>query len=1503
MKWKPSPSEPLKPIGIFRCERALLLQLGHFALRSAALACLLALAPPAVASSPTRSFYQEPAWQPRAHPTLDDVLSDTFHPPSPPVVPPIRYNTPGYAAAKLHPAPAPGIHPRVLVTPMDIDAIRARIAKGDAAPPEFRTLWQRVRESRSAFSALVAQDDDLGRALATQFVEKLRALEPKLDRLDAQPDRQHIWSAERSLIASQDPDPPSEIWTLLDYDYLHGWLSPADRVLAERLITRLVSDRYSNYLAEPDHFMINNHKGFGMEFIRLMLLVEGQPGFPQKTFIKSTQKARAMLDWYLSRDGMCYESIKGWLNTSAFVAVGRRDPRFLRHDHLVAKLRFFQSTLRWENGQWRIRDEMRASAFHVIWLMRFLYPENRSYDLLYHATLSSHDFLTDPAAKWPDPVGISPELLLLFAGGGPGDDRAGKLADWNSQPAIDSLKIPITWQDDQRGYLEARNSWRIGDLHLGFVNKQDFFYGGHEGSEANRITLWKDGVNWLRDEDLLAVKATGLQNMLTIDGRGLTWPPVPGVWLGVHEGPHGISAAGDARLAYSHNKIMQVHPLAFPSGKLPYYTPFTEKNFDLTRDLQVAFHPGTVAFNDGYAHTDYGPWSGETRLVEFYGQSQPTSQADRTVHLARGLRPYVLVLDDARRADDDTHLFESSFNLPDDAVVIEAKTTEIQFQNVEPSERRESEFLVAPGGTPRDAKTGKPVVKKGDPLLLIRVLHRNSDYGYPAPRIQVLPGRPERPFNRFTQLVVPALTKSPEFRILFYPHRSGDPLPVTAWNADRTALTVTIDKQRDLYRFARTDGGRTVFDFTRDEKPALANPASPARPVLVVRGDRFDPNDLRTTRREGVPPVYAFSSDAGLSVAFERVAAPAEIRYTLDGSAPTAKSPRFDAPFSVRKSATLRARVFNSAWPGVKQTSADLTARLESRPAPPGLATAPASSSSGLLARVYEINTKLWDDRGFFRAAKVMLPDLDRATPFVTAAAKSGFALPYAVPAAPVAEQSKGFYRFTGWFHAEAAGAYDFAVDSCGPVLFTIAAQDAIAEIGVFHQQQDKRRGTVILGVGWHAIDLTVTDPLFWNLVSHGRMPFQVSVRVPGASLFEPIPAAKLAALFPKSATPAEPALIWKKSVSAPARLVPGVVRSAYEREGRNHDPDYLDIEGATTRRQNFADVFEPNDNPSQVVAYDGWFEAPIDGTYAFELPPLRSGYTHLGSFRHAYQSQLRVADEIVIQHGVAGRIASGRIGLHAGWHRFSLRLGSSAADLAVTYPDGQTLPLNAARLRRPADLVLPVTGPDFALLARYVPGLAKPDPGIPAFRVWAAPFTAIANVEGRSALVSPPAPPLIVSNGPGGVDLNMTRGAGRVPLKFHFLKMRDPEFTVGVWFRSDKGQGRLFGKQGLTAFGKSYKTISVSVGGGRLLADPGKLSGGVIEPGRWHHAVLSATPTRLALYLDGKLVDEGPGAPGLVTDALDFLPDHPGALGQILVYNRELTPTDVSRIFSEAKQ
>jgi hypothetical protein len=1220
-----------------------------------------------LAADAARKFYQPPAWQPRAILPTDDALSEHFWPPSPPVK--VDYNDPGFDEDRLSPVPDPGVHPRVLITPTDVDRIRAKIALGEKAPAPFQVMWERVKRSRSAFYAMVAQDDALGKQLAAELAEKVKTLTPKLDAFDARPDRDNIWVDERSTIASGTPNPPTEIWDLLDYDYLYQWLTPEQRDATRAAVARLIHHRISNFMMVPDHYMINNHEGFGMEFIRLMLLIEGEPGFDQKTFDVAADKVRAFLNWDLDADGMCYESIKGWLNDSAFVAVGLRKRDLLKHDHLRAKMRFFQAAARWENGQWHIRDEMRASAFHVIWMMHYLHPRDEGIDFLYRATLTTHDFLNDPNAKWPNPVGIVPELLCLWADDGI-TDSAGKPQDWTDQARIDSLHLPLNWHDNQRGYIDFRNTWQKDDLHVGFACKQDFFYGGHEGSENGRLILWKDGVNWIQDTNMLATKATFLQNMLTVDGMGVHWPPAPGTWLGTQEADSAAIAAADTKDGYSYTKSMQVHPLDFPSAKLPYYAPFAEANYDLTRDIQVAFNPRTIAFTDGYAHTDYGPWSGETRLVEGYRQFNPMRQAYRTVAMLRGEHPYVMVLDDARK-DDQPHLYEWNITVPPDAQLIDATTPEVVFQNTEPARTREDDLVLGLSGTPRD-KTGKLTPKKGDPLCLIRVLWRNTDYGFPVPHLEQ--------FQGFNHLVIPAPSISPEFRVLIYPYRQGDPIPKTDWNADRSQLSVVIDKQSDVYHLATTDGGRTVFSVDRDGQPIIASQAPPQRPTITVRNDRFDASALRYTRIDGVSPTYL--TDGHTMAMLRRPAAPAVVRYTLDGTDPTAASPVYQSPLLIDKSAQLRCAVFDPSWTAGPTQSGILAANFVARPPASATAEAPANSKPGLMVRVYEIKTVLWNDKGFFDAGKIMMPEVSADQP-IAAAVTDRFALPHVTPQAPQIEQRKGFYRFTGFFNAPRAGVYQFAVDSCGPVTLDVGGQAAIEAIGVFHQQQTIRRGEAILAAGWQPIELVVCDPQFWNLNSLDPMPFAVSYRIDGGETTAITPD-MLCCQPTEGIQPADPAPAWHDALTSLPQLEPGVMLNVYDRTGKRRAPDFLDIDDQTPMRSEQTLMIESNPSVNQARCYDGYFNAPMDGVYTFNMPLRQGESAGLGAPQATCQNQLRIDDEIVVQRGIPGRMPTRAIGLKAGYHTISIRLGLSAIPATVTYPDGQTLPLSAESLSRP---------------------------------------------------------------------------------------------------------------------------------------------------------------------------------------------------------------------------
>jgi hypothetical protein len=1250
------------------------------------------------------SFYKEPAWVPRATMPYDDCINNDFWPASPQVD--SHFIDPGFDESRLAKLPPPGVHPRVCITPEGVQEIRQKVALGKEASLEFRTMWERVKASKSAFYALVAQEDQLGHSLAQEMMADVRSLQPKFEKMDALEDGESLWSLSQSFkMTGGEGNPIIEIWSLLDYDYLHGWLSTEDRELVRKTIVRITEHRISNYLIVPDHFMINNHQEFGMAYIRLMLLIEGEEGYNEALFEASAVKVQAMLDWYLSKDGMCYESIKGWLAMSEFIAVGLRHRDVLKHSHLQAKMKFFQQALRWEDGRWQIRDEMRRSAFHVIWAMRYYHPNDNALDLLYDASLNTHVELTDIREQWNNPEGIIDELLLLFA-----DGKKKPATDWTDPKEVAKLKFPITWKDDARGYVIARNSWKNDDLKVGFTCKQDFFYGGHEGSENNRFTIWSDGINWARDVNMLSVKATWLQNMLTVDGKGLAWPPAPGVWLGAQESKYGVTAAGDGKIGYSYAKKMQVHALDSASGKLPYYAPFVEKNYDLTRDHQVAFHPGTVKYNDGYAHTDYGPWSAETRLVEEYMENNPMKQAYRTVHLARGKTPYVLVVDDADK-DGREHLYEWNMTLPHDVELFKANHPELGGRRVEPLAGREGDLILTRPNTPRDPKTGELMVKEGDPLCLVRVLWRNSPYGYPLPRLQRTGNHIVRKvvgkinstdrLETFSSLCIPAVSTSPEFRIMIYPYRHGEPMPTTKWNADRTQLTVKLGENVDRYDFAQTDGGRTVFSMARNQEPALQTAATPPRPVLKVRGRLFDINDDRTTRLENRVPEYPFADS--MEVAIVKPVPPAVVVYTLDGTEPNEKSARYSNAIAIHASSTLKARIIDPEWISDNKVGEVVVARFKKVVAPNASDAAPGISVPGMLVRVYEKPTHMWNDKGFFEASKIMLPNLDLETP-VHAEVVSQLKLPQVNPSRPQKEQAKGFYRFNGWFHAEESGVYEFSVNSCGPVQLTIAGQKPINHIGVFHQQQEVRRGEGVVNQGWNAFELIICDPLFWNMTSNGEMPFAVKVRYNGQE--ERVLTTDLLRCNPKSAQAAKGAeMAWLEPKQAPQWLKQGAVKEIYLREGLRDKPDYLDIDEETPLLSEFTTVIAANHNAAKVIAYNGWFFAPESGVYTFSMPRRGTAVYSHGVKRNAMQSQVRIDGQVVAQRGVYGRNPHDTVGLKQGWHPISMRLGASSAEGVVTYPDGSPLPL-ASTIQRESQVLIQ---PDFATKALGLYELYEP--------------------------------------------------------------------------------------------------------------------------------------------------------------------------------------------------
>jgi len=65
--------------------------------------------------------------------------------------------------------------------------------------------------------------------------------------------------------------------------------------------------------------------------------------------------------------------------------------------------------------------------------------------------------------------------------------------------------------------------------------------------------------------------------------------------------------------------------------------------------------------------------------------------------------------------------------------------------------------------------------------------------------------------EKISRLVIASRSVAPDFQIMLFPHRHGDPLPVTTWNEDKTQLTVVVGKISTTHTFTKNKEGATII--------------------------------------------------------------------------------------------------------------------------------------------------------------------------------------------------------------------------------------------------------------------------------------------------------------------------------------------------------------------------------------------------------------------------------------------------------------------------------------------------------------------------------------------------------------------------------------------------------------------------------------------------------------------------------------------------------------------
>jgi len=804
---------------------------------------------------------------------VERALNGDFGFPQSPSVP-WKPDSTGFAKDRLFSVPPPGIHPRILFGPDDLPRLRKesistemgratqkilreQIAKGIEAPDswegkcfaalvsgDIKAFTEVYKESplddsppgsgfrmniperqpatkwgmrnpllvgieAKALTALLEDDANAGRQVAKALATYAKYLSPKVDEANAKPRHEFHWHSTRYLV-------PNEV--AYGYDWAWKWMTPEEREDMRSLIVRATAGKYTVGMDLPAHWRNWNHVGMTQSFAACLFAIEGEPGDEPRARERLFEVYRDYLTYAINglgtgTEGIGYQTLGIGHITSPMLAFANRGKNLFIHPHwrrhteswLVQAMQPF-------GGAWQSSGDL-GNFPPSLWLLvpqKYFFPDSAGIDFVMrnHPQIQKkdwHGMVTNAhESQWIFPVEISGTDTKSDA-----QKEAAKMAGRE-----------LTFYDSERGFLYTRNGWGADDVNLHVDCRADTTFANHDHADRGVFTLSALGRAWACDG--YRDTESKYHNVVTIDGRGQSYFAPPGRWLEMSETPGLVKAVVDAK-----------YPWDWQWTK----STFTESKASLAKRGLEHFHeagervlsrvpidlwepdplPTVVAYNKGFATREMGDprmWDDEDGWV-LRAPWYRVEKAFRTVLFSREKHPYVLVVDDIRK-DDDEHLHEWRMNAPPDVVAVSINGPDILLGD-RTTQRKDAELNYAFQG-----KTDLSPAP-GDRLLLVRTVDMaTSDMPtiQPIPMVASIEYKKTDDTHQFTgrslgmgtQVVVGSRSVEPQFVMMLFPHRSGDELPKTTWNDDKSRLTISWKDQTDVFAVSTNPEGRRVFE-------------------------------------------------------------------------------------------------------------------------------------------------------------------------------------------------------------------------------------------------------------------------------------------------------------------------------------------------------------------------------------------------------------------------------------------------------------------------------------------------------------------------------------------------------------------------------------------------------------------------------------------------------------------------------------------------------------------
>jgi hypothetical protein len=447
---------------------------------------------------------------------------------------------------------------------------------------------------------------------------------------------------------------------------------------------------------------------------------------------------------------------------------------------------------------------------HVL-LMKYMYPDDPAVDYIYAA--GADEFESRPFNAFNTTLfGMDPGI----------NGKPTTLPEMAKQKAL-----PLTKLDPQNGLVVVRSGWQETDAMLYF--DEGWLNTGHMHAEKNNFSFYALGrpwstppgyhIVWSNYQSLVSIQDPAYADDPETHGyigespslipKGSSYPQCfptpPGHLIEVKDGPNQqyTLVAGDAKTAYDYSMGGKNKPVEPTKPRSQHMYP------GLLDDLIARWPDGRYIFEE--SRNAHFHWK-ET----FNPGYNPVQYAYRSILFVRGDRPYAIIVDDIRK-DDTPRNYRWAMNCVNAFGPPSGAFANAQGKPVA------SSLLIAPGATATQA-TLLHLPDQGDqpglPRLLLRdVSELDNSRGQPAIAIKTQLDRDmakgEPPSNRV--FVDRNQVVEPKYKVLLFPYRTGEKLPVTT--LDKAANTLRIDLQDGTVDSIVFDGSnpdhRTRMSFSR----------------------------------------------------------------------------------------------------------------------------------------------------------------------------------------------------------------------------------------------------------------------------------------------------------------------------------------------------------------------------------------------------------------------------------------------------------------------------------------------------------------------------------------------------------------------------------------------------------------------------------------------------------------------------------------------------------------